>query len=172
MAILSHVLRSTGGPSHISANDGFSITGPRDTHSSVSGRRGYPQLYMERTFTTHTHFSLKNARSQPHRQAQFGMQSCTYLGHIVGNRQVKPESVKLDAVRTFPQPTSKKQVRAFLGLTGCYRKFIPELATTAAPLTDLMRQNSPNRVVWMDDCALAFDKLKENSTSPIQSRHH
>ena len=102
------------------------------------------------------------------KKCQFGMHNCTYLGHIVDDGQVKPEPVKLDAVRSFPQPTSKKQVRAFLGLTGYYRKFIPEFATTAAPLTDLTRKSSPNRVVWTDDCTRAFEKLKEKlCTAPV-----
>ena len=66
-------------------------------------------------------------------KCQFGMQNCTYLGHTVGNGQVKPEIEKLDAVREFPQPSSKKKVRAFLGLTGYYRKFIPQLHSLTLP---------------------------------------
>jgi hypothetical protein len=36
------------------------------------------------------------------KKCQFGMRSCTYLGHVVGNGQVKPELAKLVAVRAFP----------------------------------------------------------------------
>ena len=63
-------------------------------------------------------------------------------------------------MRAFPQLTSKKQVRPFLGLTGYYRKFIPEYATIAVPLTDLTRKSSPNRVVWTHECTRAFEDLK------------
>ena len=59
------------------------------------------------------------------KKCQFGMDSCSYLGHVVGNGQVRPEETKLHAVREFPTPTTKKRVRAFLGLTGYYRKFMP-----------------------------------------------
>ena len=90
------------------------------------------------------------------KKCQFGMRSCTYLGHVVGNDQVKPELAKLVAVRAFPQPTTKKQVRAFLGLTGYYRKFIPGFTDTAAPLTDLIHKNSPNQIVWTNKCTLAL----------------
>ena len=62
-------------------------------------------------------------------------------------------------MQTFPKPSSKKQVRAFLGLTGYYRKFIPRFSSIAAPLTDLTRKNSPNRIP--DDCDRTFKKLKE-----------
>ena len=59
------------------------------------------------------------------KKCQFGMNHCSYLGHIVGNGEVRQEESKLQAVRDFPTPTTKKRVRAFLGLTGYYRKFIP-----------------------------------------------
>jgi len=44
-----------------------------------------------------------------------------YLGHVIGERNVKPDPQKLDAVKNYPQPNSKNDVRAFLGLAGYYR---------------------------------------------------
>ena len=52
------------------------------------------------------------------KKCQFGMNHCSYLGHVVGNGEVRPEESKLQAVKDFPTPTTKKRVRAFLGLTG------------------------------------------------------
>lgn len=60
----------------------------------------------------------------------------------------------------FPRPTTKKDVKSFLGLTGYYRKFIPQYASLAAVLTDLTRKKGPNRIVWTQECELAFSKLK------------
>ena len=88
------------------------------------------------------------------------MSTCAYLGHIVGNNEVRPGQLKVQAVETFPVPTSKSQVRAFLGLTGYYRKFIPHYAHTAAVLTDLTRKDAPNKVKWTPECQRAFDELK------------
>lgn len=70
-----------------------------------------------------------------------------YLGHIVGNGLVEAEASKMEAVWSFPQPATKKQVCGFLGLSGYYRKFIPGYATLAASLTDLTRKSAPTRVV-------------------------
>ena len=53
-------------------------------------------------------------------KCQFGMESCAYHGHVVGNGEVCPEKSKLEAVRKFPTPVTKKQMHAFLGLTGYY----------------------------------------------------
>ena len=51
-------------------------------------------------------------------------------------------------------------MRAFLGLTGYYRKFIQGYATIAAPLTNLTKKNAPNRVEWTSQCDYAFRSLK------------
>ena len=94
------------------------------------------------------------------RKCQLAMQECVYLGHIVGNGVVRPEISKIAAVQAFERPTSKKEVRVFLGLTGYYRKFIPNYASVSAPLSDLTRKNRPSKVEWSTDCEEAFQKLK------------
>ena len=40
-------------------------------------------------------------------------------------------------------PTSILEIRSFLGLAGYYRRFIPQFAKIAAPLTNLTRKNTP-----------------------------
>ena len=64
------------------------------------------------------------------------------------------------AVEDFPVPKTKRQVRAFLGLTGYYRRFIPHYAQTAATLTDLTKKDGPNRVIWTPACHRSFLELK------------
>lgn len=98
-------------------------------------------------------------------KCQFAMDHCSYLGHVVGNGEVRPEISKIEAVATFPTPTTKKQVRAFLGLTGYYRKFIPNFADLASVLTDLTKKDSPNRIKWNDVCNTAFETLKSKLCS-------
>ena len=94
------------------------------------------------------------------KKCQFGMSSCAYLGHIMGNGEVRPGVSKVKAIEDFPLPVSKRQVRAFLGLTGYYQRFIPHYAQIAAALTDLTRKEASNRVNWTPGCQQAFDELK------------
>ncbi len=94
------------------------------------------------------------------KKCQFGMSQCVYLGHIVGGGRVQVESSKVKAVREFGVPRTKKDVRSFLGMTGYYRKFIPQYSSIASPLTDLTRKTMPTQVEWTPDCAAAFEKLK------------
>ena len=101
-------------------------------------------------------------------KCQFGMAQCVYLGHIVGSGLVKPEHTKIQAVQQTPPPQTKKQVRAFLGLTGYYRRFIPDYASIAAPLSDLTRKNAPAHVTWTAVCEHLFQQIKTLlCTSPV-----
>ena len=67
-----------------------------------------------------------------------------------------------------PQPKTKTQLRAFLGLAGYYRRFVPSYATVAAALTDLLRKCSPNKLEWSNAQELAFRQLKAAlSSKPV-----
>ena len=55
------------------------------------------------------------------RKCQFAMAECLYLGHRVGRGTVAPEDLKVEVIKQFPTPRSKKQVRSILGITGYYR---------------------------------------------------
>ena len=86
------------------------------------------------------------------KKCQFAMNQCKYLGHVVGNGVVQPESGKVNVVNSFAVPEMKIQVRVFLGLTGYYRRFIPDYATVALPLTDLTKKLAPNLVYYGERC--------------------
>ena len=61
------------------------------------------------------------------------LNECKYLGHIVGYGKIGPMQCKVEAVQAFTRPTTKKQVRAFTGLCGYYRRFIPNISSIATP---------------------------------------
>ncbi|GFY20360.1 retrovirus-related Pol polyprotein from transposon gypsy [Trichonephila clavipes] len=72
-------------------------------------------------------------------------------------------------VINFPIPTNKTQVRVFLGLSGYYRRYIPEFSVIAAPLTDLLKgRNRKSTVDWNSSCHNAFEELKTRlSKNPV-----
>jgi len=39
----------------------------------------------------------------------------SYLDHFVTNKGVKPDPLKVKAIKEFPTPRNKKDVRSFLG---------------------------------------------------------
>lgn len=65
----------------------------------------------------------------------------------------------------YPLPTTKKELRSFLGMTGYYRKFIDNFAKIAAPLTDCTKKGEPNKIHWTSESVSAFKELKTAMTS-------
>lgn len=99
------------------------------------------------------------------RKCQLAMYECLFLAHLVGRGQVKPEDAKLSAIMEFRRPLKKKDVRAFLGLAGYYRRFVADFSSIATPLSNLTKDCQPDKVVWGSEEQTAFDKLKQSLTS-------
>lgn len=91
----------------------------------------------------------------------FGLSEAKYLGYIVGGGMVKPQVSKVEAIKEWPVPQNKKQVRAFLGLAGYYRRFVQDFSSITAPLTDLIKKSAPNKVKWTVETEKSFNRVKE-----------
>ena len=76
----------------------------------------------------------------------FGKSSINYLGHFVSKDGISPDPEKVSAVTNYPVPKSIKDVRAFLGLSGYYRKFIKNYAQIANPLHVLTQERCTIRM--------------------------
>ena len=91
--------------------------------------------------------------------------SCDYLGHTVGGGRVALQEAKVQAIANFPRPTTKKQIRAFLGLAGYYRRFVPQFADKAAALSDCTKKDHPDKIQWTAQLDSSFQALKAALTS-------
>ncbi|KAL1269230.1 hypothetical protein QQF64_031519 [Cirrhinus molitorella] len=85
----------------------------------------------------------------------------TYLGYKLGHGIIRPQLGKTEAIKHAERPTSKKQVRSFLGLVGWYRRYIPHFSARAVALTNLTKKDKPNKIVWTAECESAFNDLKD-----------
>jgi hypothetical protein len=84
---------------------------------------------------------------------------------------VSPEGIttdpqKLEAVRKWPTPRNKHEVRSFLGLCTYYRRFISGFTDIAKPLTRVTEEKRAFQ--WTPEVEAAFQTLKGAlCTSPI-----
>ena len=71
----------------------------------------------------------------------------------------------VEEIKDAPRPSTKKQVRSFMGLAGYYRDFIPNFEAIAAPLSDLTRKGQHNKVEWSGAQEKAYQTIKSYLTS-------
>ena len=92
-------------------------------------------------------------------KCKFGVPSLDFLGHLVDSSGIHPLP---QAVTDFPQPTSRRQLRAFVGLVNFYRRFIPGCAQILQPLNTLLAgtQEWDKSLPWDDTTTTAFLGIK------------
>ena len=83
-------------------------------------------------------------------KCQWAQTQVEFLGHIVGKGKVSPAELKVKVVADYQLPQTKKAVRQFLGLTGYYRRFIPNFSEHSFHLTEATRKTAPERIVYSD----------------------
>lgn len=92
-------------------------------------------------------------------KCHFLRRKVVYLGHVISENGVQPDPDKIRAVKEFPIPKSKKNVKQFMGLANYYRRFIHNMAKIAKPLNDTLKKSSQFK--WTEQCQAAFDTLRE-----------
>lgn len=93
-------------------------------------------------------------------KCQWAKEEARNLGYRLGQGEMRPQIDKVEAIRCCLRARTKKELRSFLGLAGWYRRFVPQFATIAVPLTALTEKEKRNPVIWTEDCETAFKTLQ------------
>ena len=103
-------------------------------------------------------------------KCEFMLPAVKYLGHIIDAQGLHPAPDKLEAVSKAPTPRNVTELKAYLGLLSYYSKFLPNMATTLAPLYQLLHNNVKRQ--WTSLEAKAFQASKDLLTSDTLLVHY
>uniref|UniRef100_A0A1Y1KT95 RNA-directed DNA polymerase n=1 Tax=Photinus pyralis TaxID=7054 RepID=A0A1Y1KT95_PHOPY len=89
--------------------------------------------------------------------------SVSYLGHLITPQGIGPDPSKISAIADRKKPTNVKQVMSFLQTCSWFRRFVPDFAQVARPLSELTRKNAV--WTWGDEQDKAYKTLQQLLTS-------
>ncbi|KAM8702658.1 hypothetical protein ACLKA7_000788 [Drosophila subpalustris] len=102
------------------------------------------------------------------KKSQFCFKSLKYLEFIIGGGTLRTDPTRVTAIEQIPVPRSVREVRAFLGTTGWYRRFIRNFTSLAVPLTDALKARGGKKFVLSEDAVKAVHELKKAmTTAPV-----
>ncbi|XP_073225707.1 uncharacterized mitochondrial protein AtMg00860-like [Cicer arietinum] len=90
-------------------------------------------------------------------------QEVSFQGHVISRGGIVVDPAKVDKVLEWKTPKLVTKIRSFLGLVGCYRRFIEGFSKLALPLTKLTQKGE--LFMWDTHCENNFQELKKRLTS-------
>ncbi|TIA84742.1 hypothetical protein E3P99_04121 [Wallemia hederae] len=93
------------------------------------------------------------------KKCEFMQQEVEYLGHIVGNNKITPDTSKTKAIQEWEQPKNNVDVMSFMGLANFYRKFVPNFSKRSKHMTDVMAKKESFR--WGEEQQKEFEDIKK-----------
>ena len=97
------------------------------------------------------------------KKSSFAMSSVSYLGHVVSANGIAPDPVKVAAINDST-PTSRAELRSWLGITGYYRRFVKNFSEVTRPLSDFI--NSRNKWTGLtDEMTASITRIKKILTT-------
>ncbi|KAL0204538.1 hypothetical protein M9458_002556, partial [Cirrhinus mrigala] len=133
-------------------------------------------IYSPDLRTHHHHVTRVLERLRQHRlflkaeKCEFHTTEVHFLGYFISSAGVRMDQRKVDAVLSWPQPDTIKQLQRFLGFANFYRRFVQGYSLLAAPLTSLLR-GKPKKLCWTTEATNAFLAMKEAFCSAPLLRH-
>lgn len=89
------------------------------------------------------------------------------LGYTISENLISPTDERILSLKNYSEPNTIKELRSFLGIMSYCRQVVKDLATVAAPLTDLLKGNpsSTATIKLNENQAEAFNKLRISITN-------
>ncbi|CAI5460704.1 unnamed protein product [Closterium sp. Yama58-4] len=99
-------------------------------------------------------------------KSDFAFKKVQFLEHMVSAEGVHVDPRKIEAVKKWKVPENVKELQQFLGFANYYNRFVPQYAKIAAPLTDLLKKDTPFK--WDTPHQQAMEQLQTAlTTAPV-----
>jgi len=99
-------------------------------------------------------------------KCEFMKKKVSYLGHIITEKGISMDPIKIDSIVKWEPPQNITQVQSFLGLCNYYRRFVKDFAMISVPLSNLTKKDV--KFEWKAEQQEAFDTLKKClTTAPV-----
>jgi hypothetical protein len=110
---------------------------------------------------------LRGAKLRIHPQkSRWFVEKVKYLGHTFSPEGVSADLMKVKIIEQYPRPTTQRKLRAYLGLTNWFRRYIRNYAQKTEALRQLLKKNV--KFIWSDTCEQEFQNLKTAlTTAPV-----
>ncbi|KAI2648258.1 Transposon Tf2-9 polyprotein [Labeo rohita] len=96
-------------------------------------------------------------------KCSFHQPSVQFLGYIIDHQGVRMDEGKVNAVVSWSEPKTIKELQQFLGFANFYRRFIQNYSIITSALTNL-HKGHPKTLIWNSDASAAFKTLKQAFT--------
>lgn len=74
-------------------------------------------------------------------KVQYCQNKVKFLGLLFDNKGISIDTDRTEAIKSFKEPTSKKELQRLLGFINYVRKFVPNLAEMSDPLRNLLKKD-------------------------------
>ena len=80
-------------------------------------------------------------------KCRFFQMELDFCGYRIDSKGLHKTQEKIRAIVEAPKPTNLTELHSFLGMVNYYHRFLPNLATTLAPMDALVQVKTPWRLI-------------------------
>ena len=100
-------------------------------------------------------------------KCKFGAPKVEFFGHEVSAEGMRP--LIKESLLQIQRPTTKAEVRSYIGAVNFIGRYIPNFSSTLAPITNLLSQKSD--FIWGKEQEEAFQKILKEIYNPRTLKH-
>ena len=104
------------------------------------------------------------------RMFKFKCTMVPFFGNVVSDQGILPDPKKVQSIKNWPSPKSRKELQSFLGAVNYLSKFIPELSSLRSPLQGLIKKDSEYQ--WTRTHEQTCNRIKEAAIESTLLSHY